>query len=52
MMLALIMLALVHTLVNMKLRDEHFFVFGRHFAGGAAPNQLEAGFDFFGHGSE
>ena len=50
MMLALIMLALVDTLVNMKLRDEHFSVFGRHFAGGAAPNQLEAGFGFLATG--
>ena len=47
MMLALIMLPLVHSLVSMKLRDEHFSVFGRRFAGGAAPNQPEAGFGFW-----
>ena len=50
MMLALIMLALVDTLVSMKLRDEHFSAFGRHFAGCAAPNQLAAGFGFLATG--
>jgi hypothetical protein len=52
MMLALIMLRLVHSLVSIKLRGEHFSVFGRRSAGGAALNQPEAGFGFFGHGSE
>jgi hypothetical protein len=47
MMLALIMLPLLHSLVSIKLRDEHFSVFGRRSAGGAASNQPEAGFGFW-----